>query len=298
MRRIIFIILSVLLVSSSFSQLNVVCTTDILADAVKNIGGEAVNVSVLMGSGIDPHSYRASIGDVRAIFGADLIVYSGLHLEGKMTDLFAKFEKLHIQSIGVGDLLDESELIVLSDKGDLHDPHIWFSIAIWKRCSAFIAEKMIEMDEVNADDYRVNLDQFIVELDKLDWETKKKISEIPESARVMITAHDAFNYLGRDYGIEVKGLQGVSTASEIAATDLIVLAEFIVENQIPAVFLENSVPMRNIEALIEAVRAKGYELKLGGELFADSMGTPGTKEGTYIGMFEHNIATIYNGLKE
>jgi manganese/zinc/iron transport system substrate-binding protein len=298
MKKRWLILLVILLGSLSFAKLNVVCTTDILADTVRNIGGDRLNVSALMGSGIDPHSYRASIGDVRAIFDADLVVYVGIHLEGKMTELFAKFDKLGIQSIGVGDMLDAHELIVLEDEGGAHDPHIWFSIDIWQQCSTFLTEQLIEMDGENASFYRENLAHFITEMEHVDELAKEKVAEIPEKSRVMITAHDAFNYLGRAYGIEVRGLQGISTASEIAASDLIDLTNFIVEKNIPSVFVENSVPMRNIEALIEAVEARGYTLELGGELFADSMGSPGTQEGTYIGMFEHNINTIYNGLKD
>lgn len=297
MKKIFFIFVMTIISVFIFGKLNIVCTTNILGDMIENIGGEKIDLNVLMGPGIDPHLYKASARDTKKIAVADLVVYGGLHLEGKMAEIFGKLDRLGINSLGVGDDLPEEDLITVDDIGT-HDPHIWFSPDLWKKCVLITAEKMGEVDPENKSFYMGNALEYIQKIDELDREIEQKISGIPPEKRVLITAHDAFNYFGREYEVEVKGLQGISTASEIAASDLIDLADFIVDNKIPAIFLENSIPQRNIDALIDAVRARGFDVKLGGELYSDSLGDIGTPEESYVGTFIYNVNTFYDAMME
>ncbi len=297
MKKFLFLIIILTISILIFSEINIVCTTSILGDMIKNVGRDKIQLNILMGPGIDPHLYKASARDTKKIAKADLVVYGGLHLEGKMTEIFEKLEKLGINSLGVGDELPEEELITVDDMGT-HDPHIWFSPALWEECVLITAKKMGEIDSENMNFYLNNADEYIQKIREMDIEIESKISNIPLEKRVLITAHDAFSYFGRDYEIEVKGLQGISTASEIAASDLIDLANFIIENKIPAIFIENSIPQRNIDALIASIESKDYSVKLGGELYADSLGDENTPEETYIGAFLHNVNTIYNAFSQ
>ncbi len=297
MKKIFFIFVITIISVFIFGKLNIVCTTNILGDMIENIGGEKINLNILMGPGIDPHLYKASAKDTKKIAAADLVVYGGLHLEGKMAEIFGKLDRLGINSLGVGDTLSEEDLITVDDIGT-HDPHIWFSPDLWKKCVLKTTEKMGEIDPENKNFYMENALEYIQKIDEMDREIEQKISEIPPEKRVLITAHDAFNYFGREYEVEVKGLQGISTASEIAASDLIDLADFIVDNKIPAIFLENSIPKRNIDALIDSVQARGFDVKLGGELYSDSLGDIGTPEESYIGTFIHNVNTFYDTIME
>lgn len=282
--------------ASENDRLNVVVTTNIFSDLVANIGGDSIQLQALMGSGVDPHLYKASEGDVSKLVNADIVFYGGLHLEGKMVDIFEKMKSNKI-TVALGETLDKSELIESENFGGNYDPHIWFNVGLFKELSNQVTKVLSEADEKNADYYRVNNENYQKELDELDIYIRKKLEELPENQRVLITAHDAFSYLGEEYGIEVMGLQGISTTSEAGVRDVQRLRNFIIEHQIKAIFIENSVPRRNIEALQEAVKKEGHEVKIGGELFSDSLGNPGTDEGTYIGMFKHNINTIVEALK-
>ncbi len=282
--------------TSENDRLNVVVTTNIFSDLVANIGGDSIQLQALMGSGVDPHLYKASEGDVSKLVNADIVFYGGLHLEGKMVDIFEKMKSNKI-TVALGETLDKSELIESENFGGNYDPHIWFNVGLFKELSNQVTKVLSEADEKNAEYYQTNNENYQKELDELDIYIRKKLDELPENQRVLITAHDAFSYLGEEYGIEVMGLQGISTTSEAGVRDVQRLRNFIIDHQIKAIFIENSVPRRNIEALQEAVKKEGHEVKIGGELFSDSLGNPGTEEGTYIGMFKHNINTIVEALK-
>jgi len=276
-------------------QINAVATTGMIGDILDNIGGERLTVTTLMGPGIDPHLYKASEGDVSRMSSADIIFYNGLHLEGKMAEVLEKLQS-RIKTVAVAegvpeDLLRNSEVY----QGN-YDPHIWFDVSLWTKAVEFVAAELIKFDPENAGVYEKNLKSYQARLQALNKRVVKVLETVPEKQRVLVTAHDAFGYFGDAYGFEVRGLQGISTASETGAADVQDLAEFIVERQIPAIFVETSVPPRYIEALQAAVRSRGFQVVVGGSLFSDAMGNPGTAEGTYLGMVKHNVSTIVRAL--
>lgn len=277
-------------------KLNVVTTTTILADIVKNIGGDKLEVEALMGPGIDPHLYKASAGDVQKMINADFIIFNGLHLEGKMSDVFEKLNKSDVKTIAAADVLDNSKLIESEEFEGNYDPHIWFDVKLWMEIVDVIKDNLIELDSENKDIYISNSEKYKDELKKLNEYVISRAKELPDDKRILITAHDAFSYFGRAYGFQVKGLQGISTAAEAGTLDVKELADFISEKEIPAIFIESSVPTKNIEALQAAVKDRGFNVEIGGELFSDSLGDPGTGEGTYIGTVKFNIDTIVDAL--
>ncbi len=281
-----------------FSQrkINIITTTGMIADAVENIGGERVNVTALMGPGVDPHLYKASAGDVDKMSNTDAIFYNGLHLEGAMTEVFEKM-KSRVKTYAVADGINHEKLIIPENAKGTHDPHIWFDVSIWMDVTGYIRDKLIELDPQHQDIYSANTDLYLDDLNKLHGYAKIQSESVPEKQRILITAHDAFKYFGQAYGFDVRGLQGISTASEAGTADVQQLASFIANNKIPAVFVESSVPKRNIEAVQAAVKAKGFKVAIGGELFSDAMGSAGAPEGTYIGMVRHNVDTITKSLK-
>jgi manganese/zinc/iron transport system substrate-binding protein len=279
----------------SSRKVRVVTTIGMIADVVRNIGGERVEVTSLMGSGVDPHLYKASEGDVGRMSKADVILFNGLHLEAKMGEVLEKLGSQRV-SVAVAESIEASKLLSPDEYEGAHDPHVWFDVTLWLKVVEKTRDVLIEADASSAELYRTNTASYITKLQELDRYVKAQAERIPASARVLITAHDAFNYFGNAYGFEVRGLQGISTVSETGAKDVQELSTFIADRKIPAVFVESSVPRRNIEALQAAVRAKGFEVEIGGELFSDAMGSPGTPEGTYIGMVRHNIDTIVEAL--
>lgn len=276
---------------------NVVTTTTLIADLVNSIGGEYVNVKGLMGPGVDPHLYKASAGDVKLMQEAHMVIYNGIHLEGKMGDIFDKLRNGDKIIAAVSDNIDESNFIDFVTNPGNYDPHIWFDVRLWKEAAKEVAEALKKLDEEHSTEYDVNLEKYLGELDDLDEYIRTRAEELEEKDRVLITAHDAFNYFGNAYGFEVRGLQGISTASEAGTSDVRELATFIVQNKIKAVFVESSVPRKSIEALQEAVKAQGFEVEIGGELYSDSTGDAGTDAETYIGTFKANIDTIVDALK-
>jgi manganese/zinc/iron transport system substrate-binding protein len=278
--------------------LNIVTTTSMITDMVKEIGGTAVQVEGLMGSGVDPHLYKASEGDVNKLYNADMVFYSGLHLEGKLVEVFEKMEHQHVAMVAVSDTIARSTLISSKLFESNYDPHIWFDISIWKTASVYVAKKLETADPANRELFRNNLEKYLNKLDSTEKAVISKINELPESARILITAHDAFNYFGKAYKFEVLGLQGISTATEAGVQDVQNLANTIVQRKVRAIFVESSVPKRNIEALQEAVRSKGFDVQIGGTLFSDALGNEGTIEGTYAGMFLYNVNTIVDALKK
>ncbi|WP_018465709.1 metal ABC transporter solute-binding protein, Zn/Mn family [Calidithermus timidus] len=272
-----------------------VATTNFVSDLVQQIGGERVQVTGLMGPGVDPHLYKASAGDVRKLTQADIVFYGGLFLEGKMVELFEKMPK----AIAVTDAIPRELLI--APKGGFegiytYDPHVWFDVSLWAYTAEAVRDGLSRVDPAGAGYYARRTRAYQARLRELDAWVKREIERIPPQQRVMVTAHDAFSYFGRRYGLEVRGLQGVSTVAETGTRDVQELAAFLVERGIRAIFVESSVPRRSVEAVVAAVRARGKELFIGGELFSDAAGDAGTPEGTYIGMVEHNVRTIVSAL--
>ena len=276
--------------------INVVTTTGMIADIVENVGGERVQVTGLMGPGVDPHLYKASEGDVTRMSQADVIFYNGLHLEGKMTEIFEQMDKLGIRTVAVAEAIDEGSLLAPPEFDGLYDPHIWFDVTMWRIAVEEVRDTLAELDPTRAGLYESNAQRYSAELGELHEYVQTQAGRVPDEQRVLITAHDAFNYFGQAYGFEVRGLQGISTAAEAGTADVQDLAEFIAQRQIPAIFVESSVPPRTIEAVQAAVQARGFDVTIGGELFSDAMGTLGSEEGTYVGMVRHNVDTIVGAL--
>lgn len=303
MKKIVFISLTLLCLSSckdvtpSDGKLNVVTTTTMITDLVKTIGGDQIHVQGLMGSGVDPHLYKASEGDVTKLAKANLIFYGGLHLEGKLIEVFEKMKGRNITTIAVSDALDKSTLIGSENFASNYDPHIWFDVQNWELITNFVVKKLSEANPENANLFETNGKKYIQELEALDIEIREIISTLPEDRRILVTAHDAFNYFGQAYGFQVVGLQGLSTATEAGVQDVQNLANFIIDKKIKAIFVESSVPRRTIEALQAAVTSKNHQVVIGGTLYSDALGNDGTVEGTYVGMFKYNVNTIVDALK-
>lgn len=274
--------------------IKVVCTTGMVADLARNIGGDKVQVTQLMGEGVDPHLYKASPGDVNQLSGADVIFYSGLHLEGKMADIFVRMARRK-PTFAVSEYIAEDR--VLEGTESAFDPHVWFDVSLWKDGAGVVRDALKAFDPKNAADYQTRADSYQAELAKTHDYAIAQIATIPKERRVMVTAHDAFRYFGRAYDLQVKGIQGISTESEAGVKEINTLVAFLVEKQIKAVFVESSVSDKNVKALLEGSAAKGHKVVIGGELFSDAMGKDGTPEGTYVGMVRHNVNTIVKALK-
>lgn len=279
----------------STGKIRVTTTTTMLTDLVKTIGGDKVEVTGLMGEGVDPHLYSASAGDIEKLANADVIVYGGLHLEGKMTDVFEKLSTLDKAILNVGSKLDKKKVHLID--GKTPDPHVWFNTEMWETEARAVAVELGKFDAKNKDYYMKNFENYKIKLDELTNYVKKRIEEIPPKSRVLVTAHDAFNYFGEQFGLEVRAIQGVSTDSETGTKNISDLANFIAERNIKAVFVESSVPKKSIEALQEAVKARGKEIKIGGELYSDSLGDKQHNAETYIKTVKANADTIVNALK-
>jgi manganese/zinc/iron transport system substrate-binding protein len=278
-------------------KIRVVSTIGMINDAVKAVGGSRVEAISLMGPGVDPHLYRATAGDVQKLERADLILYGGLELEGRMSDVFVKMSGRGTPTKAVSETVPESELREPPEFHGKPDPHIWFDVILWKRAVTAVRDALIELDPSSRSEYSKNADSYLQSLDELHAFVQSEMRKVPEEQRVLITAHDAFGYFGRRYGVEVLGIQGTSTATEAGAGSLRSLASKIAERKIKAIFVESSVPKSTIEALQKAVQARGWKVKIGGQLFSDAMGTDGTPEGTYIGMVKHNVNTIVGALQ-
>ncbi len=277
------------------ATIRVVTTTNIIADVVRHIGGREVTVISLMGPGVDPHLYKAREGDIRRMSEANIIFYNGLHLEGKMVDILQGMNRF-TRTVAVAEAVPDSLLIFPEQFEGNPDPHVWFDVQLWRHAVIRIARELQDYDTLHQAYYEHTLQQYLDRLDSLDHYIRQRASELPAERRIIITAHDAFNYFGRAYDFQIYGLQGISTASEAGARDVRKLADLIVQHRIPAIFVETSVSPRNIEALKAAVQARGFAVAIGGTLYSDSLGDPGTPEGTYIGMLRHNIDTIVSSL--
>ncbi len=277
-------------------KLKVVVTTSMLTDLVKNIGADLIEIEGLMGPGVDPHLYKASEGDVSKLFNADVIFYNGLHLEGK---LVAVFEQMEAQktTVALGEFLAKEGLIGSDYFASNYDPHLWFNIQYFKEFSDKVTSVLSEKDPKNAASFTANNLAFQQELDLLQTTVVNTIATLAPEKRILVTAHDAFNYFGKAYGFKVVGLQGLSTATEAGVQDVQKLSDYIIANKVKAIFIESSVPRRTIEALEAAVLSKGHQVSIGGSLYSDALGDVGSVEGTYIGMFLYNVKTIVNALQ-
>jgi manganese/zinc/iron transport system substrate-binding protein len=273
-----------------------VTTVGMVRDIVRQVAGEKATVTGIMGTDVDPHLYKPSRGDITALLNGDVIFYSGLMLEGKMADTFVKLSRDGKPVYAVTERIDESFLLTPPEFAGHHDPHVWMDPKGWMKAVEAVAEALSQYDPANASTYKANADRYVAELHKLDAYAAKSLSSIPEKQRVLVTAHDAFNYFGRAYGIDVKGIQGISTESEAGLQDLNALVQFIVDRDIKAVFVESSVAEKNVRALAEGAKSRGKDVAIGGTLFSDAMGAEGTYEGTYIGMIDHNVTTITRAL--
>jgi manganese/zinc/iron transport system substrate-binding protein len=278
------------------AAIKAVATTGMIADMVQRIGGERVDVTGLMGPGVDPHLYKAGARDVELMSEADIIFYNGLHLEGAMTEVFEQMRG-RSRTVAVAEAVSEELLLSPAEYEGSHDPHIWFDVSLWARTIDLVHDNLVSLDNEGSALFGENADSLKARLFELHQYVKQQAARVPKDQRVLITAHDAFNYFGRAYGFEVRGLQGISTATEAGTADIQNLARFIAERKIPAIFVESSVSPRNIEAVKAAVRARGFEVKIGGELYSDALGSRDSEAGTYIGMVRHNIDTIVSSLR-
>ena len=274
----------------------VVTTIGMIYDAVLNIAGNKVEAIALMGPGVDPHLYKATQGDLKKLRRADLILYGGLHLEGKMGEVFEKLGKIK-PVVAVTKDIPKDKLRDSEVYQNAYDPHVWFDVSLWKNAVQTVTSALIQIDPKNKDTYNENSKEYLLRLDSLHDQVSKMIQTIPENQRILVTAHDAFGYFGDAYGIEVKGLQGISTLSEPGLKDISELVGLITQRKIKAVFLETSVSEKAINAVVQGCKQRGHNVLVGGSLFSDAMGEFGTFEGTYVGMVTTNVNTIVNALK-
>ncbi len=279
-------------------KIRVVTTIGMITDIVKNVGGERLEVIGLMGPGVDPHLYKLTPNDQQRLSAAQFIFYNGHHLEAKMGDVLAKMTG-NTKTFAVTAGVDESLLLTPPEFGccqGLYDPHLWFDVTLWMKAVEKVRDVLSENDTEGASIYQDNAKRYLAELAELHQYVKTQAALVSPEQRVVVTAHDAFSYFGRAYGFEVRGLQGISTTTEAGIADVQELATFIADRRIPAIFVETSVSSRNLEAVKAAVKARGFDVQIGGELFSDAMGDAGTPEGTYIGMMRYNIDLIVKAL--
>lgn len=271
-------------------------TVGMIADIVRNVAGDKVQVEGIIGEGVDPHLYKPTRSDVVTLSNADIVFYNGLMLEGKMGDVLVRVARQGKPVYAVTEqILDQGDYVITNETKHF-DPHVWMDVSGWIRAVAVVRDALSQFDPENADDYQANAKAYTQKLEQLDAYAKQVIQSIPENQRVLVTAHDAFNYMGRAYGLEVRGIQGLSTESEAGVSDIEQLVDYLATNNIPAVFVETSVADKNVRALVEGAHARGHDVAIGGSLFSDAMGPGGTYEGTYIGMIDHNATTIARAL--
>lgn len=273
-----------------------VATTTILGDLARNLCGDKFLVTCLMGAGIDPHMYRASARDCIRLQEADVVLYNGINLEGKMQEVLKKTADSGKTVLSVEDALKSDLLIPVTKDGNVYDPHVWFDVGLWAEAAQYVADGLMRFDPANADYYAERAEEYIAELHALDYYVLTRAEELAPEKRVLVTAHDAFGYFGRAYGFEVYGIQGISTDSEAGTLDISRLADFISERKVNAVFIETSVSPKTLEALMSAVRARGHGIQPGEALYSDSLGDSSSDAFTYIAAVRHNIDAIINAL--
>ncbi|MBK2402260.1 MULTISPECIES: metal ABC transporter solute-binding protein, Zn/Mn family [unclassified Erysipelothrix] len=273
-------------------KLNVVATTTMIKDLVEIIGGDKVTVNGMMVAGVDPHLYKAKPSDVKAIQEADVVAFNGVHLEAKLDDVLSGLEGSGKNIIKLEDALVPSDIINDEEQGG-HDPHIWFDVNLWKKSAQHVADKLSAFDAENKDYYQNNATQYVSELSDMDTYIKNRIAEIPEQQRVLVTAHDAFAYFGRYFGVHVEAIQGISTQSEAGIADINKVSDLIVDRKIKAIYTESSVPKKTIESLQAAVKDRGFDVSIGGEIYSDSL----KEDASYIETYKINVDTIVDNLK-
>jgi manganese/zinc/iron transport system substrate-binding protein len=276
-------------------RLSVVATTGMIADAARQVGGEHVEVRALMGPGVDPHSYRQTRTDIVAMAKADLVLWHGLYLEAQMEEFLQELSQRK-QVVAVAEALPEEDLRSHDTYSDKYDPHIWMDPTRWAKAVAAVRDALSAARPAAADDFTRNAERHLAEIAELAEYSRRVTATAPENGRILVTAHDAFNYFGDAYGFEVVGIQGISTESEAGLNRITELVDMLVERSVAAVFVESSVSDRNIRALVEGAASRGHDVSVGGELFSDAMGRDGTYEGTYVGMIDHNVTTITRAL--
>ncbi|QNL20625.1 zinc ABC transporter substrate-binding protein [Hyphobacterium sp. CCMP332] len=281
--------------SEKQGKVRIVATTGIIGDALINLLDTNAEITSLMGPGVDPHLYKATQGDLQRLNNADIVVYNGLHLEGKMVEILERLkERKTVYSME--EMLDKDDFIQAEGFSGNYDPHIWFDVSLWSKAvynlGGHLADTLHFSNEILN-----NRDNYVLQLKYLHNAVKDSINSIPHKNKVLVTAHDAFEYFGRAYNIEVRGLQGISTLSEAGIKDITKLVNFLVENKIPAVFVETSVSRRSIDAVVEGCMRKGHPLKIGGYLYSDALGQAGSPEGSYIGTVRANVKIIVEALK-
>lgn len=276
-------------------RLDVVATTGMIADAAQTVGGDLVEVRALMGPGVDPHAYRQTRTDITAMANADLVLWNGLYLEAQMEEFLLELGQGQ-PVVAVAQAVPENLLIGHEDYAGRFDPHLWMNPNLWSRVVVNVRDALIDVHPEGEATFTTNADAYLAELADLARYTTEALSSVPVESRILLTSHDAFNYFGNAYGFEVVGIQGISTESEAGLQRIAELVDMLIERDVRAVFVETSVSDRNIRALVEGAQAEGHEVVIGGELYSDAMGEPGTYEGTYIGMIDSNATTIAGAL--
>ncbi len=277
-------------------EVRVVATTNFIADLAARVGGDRVRVTGLMGPGVDPHLYKASAGDVRDLVEADLVVYGGLELEGKMGDVFERLAEQR-PTVAVTEAIPRERLRAEPGYADRYDPHVWFDPTLWRHAVDALEAALVRVDPRHEDVYARNADRYRRELEELDAWARRELATIPRERRVLVTSHDAFQYLGARYDLDVVPIQGVSTATEASTADVERVAGVLAERRVRAVFVESSVPPQTIDAVLASAERRGHRAVVGEELFSDAAGARGTPEGTYAGMLRHNVRALVEGLR-
>lgn len=277
-------------------KLKVLSTTGMIGDAVAAIGQDLIEAQVLMGPGVDPHLYKASQADIGKLSKAHVIFFNGLHLEGKMGDVLHKLSK-HKTVVPVSEGIGPAQLRQVAEFGGTYDPHIWFDVKLWAQAVAIVGKTLAQADTAHAAIYKLRTEHYLKQLDSLDQWVKLQWQQVPVAERVLVTAHDAFGYYGDAYGVQVRGLQGISTQAEYGIQDVTQMVDYVVQNRIKAVFVESSVPAKALEAVVAGCKSRGWKLKLGPSLYSDALGDAGSPEGTYMGMVRYNTTVITQQLK-
>ncbi|KUO56657.1 MAG: manganese transporter [Alphaproteobacteria bacterium BRH_c36] len=277
------------------AKIKVVATTSMIADAANAIGGERVEVTALMGPGVDPHTYRQTRSDIVALVKADVVFWNGLYLEAQLEEFLGDLGKRK-KVFAVGEAVPPDQLISHKTYAGRFDPHVWMDPDRWKHVVLAVRDRLIELSPDDEALFQANADAYLKRIAEIGVYAREALATVREGRRVLLTAHDAFNYFGNSFGYEVIGIQGISTESEAGLSRIRAIVEEIVARKISAVFVETSVADRNVRAVIEGAAALGHQVTVGGELFSDAMGQPGTYEGTYVGMIDHNVTTITRAL--
>jgi manganese/zinc/iron transport system substrate-binding protein len=284
---------------TELGALQVVCTTGPVSDMLRNVGGEHVKVIGLMGPGVDPHLYRAVPSDFERLSEADIIFYNGLHLEGRMADLFERLSKRKATFAVTQSLVDAKhpKLRKPPEFEGYYDPHVWHDPQLWAECVKFVAKVLSDKDPAHRDEYARNRDAYLEQLKEADNYCREQLSTIPKEQRALVTAHDAFNYFCSAYGLTGMPLKGVSTEDNVTIGRMDEVVAFLVDRKVKAVFVESAVAPQIVKALIEPCRRAGHEVRIGGELYADALGPAGSGADNYLGMIKANVDTIVSALK-